>query len=141
MIKRIFLSLIVLLLGLGVQARAELVLIVHPANPVEQLTREQVVDIYMGRNINFPGGNAALPIDLSPDSPLRAAFYQSLVGKTVSQVNAFWARLLFTGRATPPHVLPDIQTVLKTVAENRDAVGYIDDINLDNTVKIVFRVH
>ncbi|MBK5968433.1 hypothetical protein CCR91_06515 [Thiorhodovibrio winogradskyi] len=116
-------------------------MVVNSENPVTELTRDQVVDIYMGRRTRFPDGRPALPIDLGPDSPLRAAYYQELVGKTVAQVNAYWARLLFTGRATPPRVLPDIEAVLDVVNANQDALAYLDSQSLDDQVKIVYRLH
>lgn len=119
---------------------AELVVIVNANNPISELTREQVVDLYMGRRTQFPDGRPALPIDLSPDSPLRAAYYQTLVGKTVAQVNAYWARLLFTGRATPPRVLSTPETVLDVVHANPDAIAYLDSQMLDDHVHIVYRL-
>ena len=136
----LILTFMVLLLSLSSPARAELVVVVHPANPVNELKREQVVDIFMGRKQNFPAGSAALPIDLAADSPLRSAYYRDLVGKTVPQVNAYWARLLFTGRATPPRVMPDAQAVLKSVRENRDAIAYLDSKDVDGKVKVVYQL-
>lgn len=124
-------------------ARAELIVIVNADNPIETLTREQVMDLYMGRRSHFPDGRHALPLDLDADSPLRKAYYQALVGKTVAQVNAYWARLLFTGRATPPRVLPSPEAVLEVVRANKDAMAYLDSQTLTDSdhdqVKIVYR--
>lgn len=36
---------------------AQVVVIVHPDNPLSTLTRSQLVDIYMGRSMNFPHGD------------------------------------------------------------------------------------
>ena len=121
-------------------ALAETVVIVHPDNPITSLTRDQVVDIYLGKKLNFPGANPAFPIDLPPDSPVRSDFYRKLVDKSVAQVNAYWARLLFTGRATPPKVLTSGKSVVKSVSENRDAIAYIGSEELDKRVKIIFRL-
>lgn len=118
----------------------DLVVIVNANNPINALTREQVVDIYMGRRTHFPNGQAALPIDLSPDSPLRVAFYQILVGRTVAQVNAYWARLLFTGRATPPRVLPTPEAVRDVVRANPNAIAYLNRQMVDDQVKIVYHL-
>ncbi|NEX23263.1 hypothetical protein G3480_23690 [Thiorhodococcus mannitoliphagus] len=118
-------------------ALGDLVVVVNASNPVEQLSRSEVVDIYMGRRATFPDGRTALPIDLPSDSPLREAYYRSLVDKTIPQINSYWARLLFTGRATPPRALSDLDSVLETVAENRDAIGYADSDHLPPGVKVV----
>ncbi len=129
-----------LLFLLTVECQAEIVVVVHPDNPLTSLSYEQVVDIYMGRQIQFPDGNFALPLDISPDSSLRGEFYSALVGKSIAQINAYWARLLFTGRATPPRVLPSLEAVIQAVSKNNDAIAYIDSVNLTSQVKAVFHL-
>ncbi len=119
--------------------QADILVITNPNSPVAALTREQVVDIYMGRNSTFPNGRPAIAFDLKGDQPTRAAFYQQLVGKSVAQVNAYWARLLFTGSATPPMALKDGATMLHMVQENRDAIGYIDSAETTGKLNVVFR--
>lgn len=124
----------------GPVARAEIVVIVHPSNPVSNLSRDQVIDLYMGRVIVFPGGGLALPLDQSPGSDAQRAFYQGLIGRSVAEVKAWWARLLFTGAASPPRALPSAAAVLKTVRENPNAIAYIDSGDVDERVKIVYRL-
>ncbi|WP_124949372.1 hypothetical protein [Sulfuriferula thiophila] len=119
---------------------ADVVVIVNLDNPVDHLTREQVIDIYMGRYTHFPNGQIAAPIDMDPESPVRVAYYQKLVNKTVAQINSFWARLLFTGRATPPQVAPDAKAVTNVVMHNRGAIGYVDSLSLNDNVKVVYRL-
>ena len=121
-------------------AAAEVIVIVHPDNPLAELNREQLIDIYMGRYTHFPDGRTAIPLDQAPDSPIRAAYYQKLINKSVAQVNAFWARLLFSGRATPPRVLTGTQAVIDVVTHNRNAIGYIDNQDLNDNVKVVLRL-
>jgi ABC-type phosphate transport system substrate-binding protein len=120
--------------------KAEILIIVNADNPTKALSSRQVVDLYMGRYQNFPNGEPAFPLDLSPNSHLRERFYQRLTNKSIAEVNAYWARLLFTGRATPPRVLADPATVVRAVRENRGAIGYIDSADLDDGVKVVGRV-
>jgi ABC-type phosphate transport system substrate-binding protein len=122
-------------------ARAgELVVIVNPANKTVALTQRQLVNLYMGRTQHYPNGKFALPLDQAPDSQARQTFYRTLVGKSVAEVNAYWAKLLFTGRASPPRSLTDAEAVLQVVRENLDAIGYIDSRDLDDSVKVVGRV-
>lgn len=131
-----------LALSLSVVAavKAEVLIIVNADNPTTELSARQVVDMYMGRNQNFPNGEPAFPLDLLPDSPLREQFYKRLTDKSVAEVNAYWARLLFTGRATPPRVMNDSSTVIRAVRENRGAIGYIDSLEQSDGVKVVGHV-
>lgn len=119
-------------------ARAELVVIVHIKNDVNSLTAKQVQNIFLGRTRLFPNGKFALPIDQA--SPLRAEFYQKLTARPVEQINAYWARILFTGQASPPQQLPDDAAVLQTVRENEGAIGYIDKTHADKTIRVLLQL-
>ena len=136
----LLLSVMLLLVPNVYGAEAGIVVIVHPDNPVNSLSRNQVIDIFMGRFTCFPNGSIALPIDQAPDCQTRNDYYRLLVGKSVSQVNAYWARLLFTGRATPPRPLDSAVKVLEAVSNNRDAIAYINEQDSTASVKIVYRL-
>jgi len=121
--------------------QAGIVVIVNSENTTSYFSQRQLVDLYMGRDLYFPDGTMALRLDQSPKSQVRHDFYKNLVGKSVAQINAYWARLLFTGRASPPQVINDSKGVLKAVRNNENAVGYINESELDAGVKVVGRVN
>jgi ABC-type phosphate transport system substrate-binding protein len=131
--------LLLLLVMFTPSAQAELVIIVHEKNKIDSLTAQQVQNIFLGRSRIFPNGKFALPIDQS--SPLRAEFYEKLSGRPVEQINAYWARIMFTGQASPPQQLPDDKAVLQTVRENEGAIGYIDSKQVDKTIHVVLRLN
>ncbi|OUS02206.1 hypothetical protein A9Q81_09010 [Gammaproteobacteria bacterium 42_54_T18] len=120
--------------------QAGVVVIVNAENTVNDFNQRQLVDLYMGRDLYFPNGQMALRLDQSPDSKVRKNFYANLVGKTVAQVNAYWARLLFTGRASPPQVIRNSKDVLKAIRNNFNAVGYIDEKDLEDGVRVIAHV-
>jgi len=121
-------------------ASAEIVVVVNKQNPVDSLNRRELVDLYMGRTQHYPNGTLVLRLDQAPDSDTRSQFYRSLVNKSVAEVNAYWARLLFTGRASPPQVLDNSASVLDAVRKNPNAIGYVDSRDVDNSVKVIGRV-
>lgn len=118
----------------------DILVIVHPDNPTQQLSSGNVLDIYTGRLVAFPGGTTALPVDLSNEMPAKADFYQQLMGKSLAQMSSYWAKLLFTGRYSPPVVLDPPSEVISFVSENLYAVGYIDEAWLTDDVKVVYRL-
>ncbi|WP_290582023.1 hypothetical protein [Ketobacter sp.] len=129
-----------ILLLVAARAPAGIVVIVNNENPVSELSKREIIDLYMGRNLYFSDGKLALRLDHPPTSGEREQFYQTLVKKSVAQMNAYWAKLLFTGRASPPLLMGDSEQLLDTVRNNRNAIGYIDESNLDDSVKVVGRV-
>ncbi|OUS28548.1 hypothetical protein A9Q99_12935 [Gammaproteobacteria bacterium 45_16_T64] len=122
-------------------SQAGVVVIVNAENTASDFSQRQLVDLYMGRNLYFPNGQLALRLDQSPSSEIRRTFYESLVGKSVAQVNAYWARLLFTGRASPPQVIRTSKGLLQAIKNNPNAVGYIDEKELEDGVKVIARVN
>ncbi|WP_426992883.1 hypothetical protein [Methylomonas sp. CM2] len=112
--------------------------IVHPDNGFADMSRKQIVDIYLGRLVSLPNNRIPLPLDQQGGSPLRERFYETLTEKPLAQINAYWARLMFSGRATPPRMLPDSASVLETVSQNRDAIGYVEDDKVSPSVRVLF---
>jgi ABC-type phosphate transport system substrate-binding protein len=108
-------------------ADPEITVIVHSDNELGALTRKQIADIYMGRITSLPNGSIPLPLDYQGDSPARTRFYESITGKSMAQINAYWARLSFTGQASPPRRLPNKAAVMQVVGKNQDALGYVEE--------------
>lgn len=119
---------------------AEIVVIVNKESQVKALTKKQVIDIYMGRKSTFPNGDKAVPIDQQADSTTRKQFYNKLVDKTVSEINAYWARLLFSGRATPPRASENSAALIAIIKNNKSAIGYIQLKDLTDGVRVLTHV-
>ena len=108
---------------------ADLVVIANPA--AGPLTKEQVADLFLGKNQDFT------PIDLPEGSPGYADFYRKATGRDIAQVKATWARMVFSGKGQAPRQLPDAAAVKKAVAADPKAVGYIEKSAMDSSVKVV----
>jgi hypothetical protein len=124
------------LLELGM-ARAEVVVVVDAAAGIDHLTQDQVINIYLGRHRKLPTGITALPIDLPPTDKLRAEFYRKLVDKDLSEINAYWARLYFSGKTTPPMQVNTTAELLQHVIGKVGGIGYLDKSQVDPRLRIV----
>ena len=121
------------LLTLAQAASAQVAVIVNPKSPMASMTPEQVASVFMGK----PSGATAVPADLPESAAVREQFYSKAANKTGAQVKATWARLTFSGKATPPKEMTSAGDVKKFVASNPDAIGYIEKSAVDSTVKVV----
>lgn len=115
-----------------------LVLAVHQDNEISSLDKKDVIDIYMGRYSTFPNGQIAKPVDFPTNSIERSTFYQALVGKTERKINAYWSRLLFSGRATPPLEASSKQAVIDLLGES--TLIYIHKGDITKEMKIVYQL-
>lgn len=117
-----------------------IVVIVNPQSGVEKLSRDEVIDIFLGRYRKLPSGRAAMPIDVAEASPERARFYQLLVKKTQTEMSSYWARLVFSGQTSPPFQVPDAKTALELVGSSPNAIAYVDRAAVTANVKVVFEL-
>jgi len=119
-------------------AFAEIVVIGNIHNNVPLMTKKQVQEIFLGRTRTFSNGIRALPLDVVG---LRSKFYKKLTNRPIEQINAYWARLKFSGRSSPPHLKPDQQSAISAVSSGKGVIAYIDRDQLDETqVKVLFIV-
>lgn len=127
-----------LLLGLCVGSpAAEVVVVVSASCPVAALTREQVVDIFLGKASRFPDGSRVVPIDRLEGSALRDEFYMKFAARSPAQVKAHWSKIIFTGRGQPPQEIANAGEMKKILAENPGAIGYIEQNMVDASVRVV----
>lgn len=134
------LALFGLSLSICASTHAELVVVAHPHTQVSQLTRSELINIFMGRYRKLPSGVAALPVDLAP---LKARFYRQLVNKDIAEINSYWARLVFSGQAAPPIQIQDEAEMLDYIRRNPGAIGFVDsaDVPQDLVVLMTFPEH
>ena len=128
-------------LALGaMSANAEIVVIVNPKNPAANLSAEQVEAMFL-RNANaFRDGGGVALADQAEGAGIRSEFYQKATGRSIAQVKATWARITFTGKATPPKELKSDADVKAFVASDPKAIGYVDSSAVDASVKAVLKL-
>jgi ABC-type phosphate transport system substrate-binding protein len=140
--KRIIFLLIFAALAPGVGRANDgdsIVVIVNPASGVDRLSREEVIDIFLGRFRKLPSGRAALPIDVETTDE-RARFYQLLVKKSPAEISSYWARLVFSGQTSPPFQVPDSKTAVELVQSNPNAIAYVDRASVNSRVRVVLEI-
>jgi ABC-type phosphate transport system substrate-binding protein len=118
-------------------AFADVVPVVSSKNQVHELSKNQVIDIFLGRANRFPNGEQAVPIDQAEGSEIRDAFYQQFANRSAAQLKAYWSKIVFTGKGEPPREVSPSEKVKRVLAEHPQCIGYIDRDEVDANVKIV----
>jgi ABC-type phosphate transport system substrate-binding protein len=135
LLKRLFSSLLLSMLSQGVCA--EPVVVVNARSGVAQLSQDDVINIFLGRYRRFPNGGNAIPIDMPLESPLRAEFYRRLVNKDLNEINAYWSRLIFSGKTTPPRQAANVAEIIQLINSNPGSIAYLERNQVDSRVRIV----
>jgi ABC-type phosphate transport system substrate-binding protein len=123
-------------LGAGM-ARADVVAVVSAKSPVGAISRDQVMDIFLGKSSHFPDGSLAVPIDLTESSPTREEFYLKFAGKSPAQLKAHWSKIIFTGRGQPPKEVASPAAMKKRLLDDPGAIGYVEQGEVDGSLRVL----
>lgn len=128
------------LLGVLVGASAHaggIVVVAHADSAIGTLSREQVTHIFLGRMKRLPNG---VPVTAVEVEALRERFYKRLIGRDMAEINAYWARLQFSGRTQPPSRVSDSASAIARVAEDLQAIAFVDTVPDDARARVVLRL-
>ncbi len=120
-------------------AQAEVAVIANPSSPITSASNNEIKRLFLGKAKNV-AGNSATPVDQSGNSPAKEQFYQVVVGKNSSQLRAYWAKLVFTGKGKPPKGLGTDADVVAAVAADASLIGYVDASAVGGNVKVILLV-
>lgn len=119
-------------------AHAEVAVIVHPSNAAA-MDADFVNKLYLGREKSFPGGATAIPLALADSNAAAGEFNDKVLKKSASQLKAYWSKLLFTGKGTPPKEIGSDAEMVSLVASNPNMIGFVDAAAVNDSVKVVTR--
>ncbi|MBU2877408.1 MULTISPECIES: hypothetical protein [Aliiglaciecola] len=130
-------SLFMLLILFGKLAHADFYIVVNANNPQQNMTKKEVVNLFMGRSRGFSNGDFALVFDLPRDDPNSAAFYKALTGWSMAQVNSYWSRLMFSGQSMPPQPLPNEKAMIDILKRNPSGIGWLSEAPEDDSLRAI----
>jgi ABC-type phosphate transport system substrate-binding protein len=114
------------------QAWADVVVIVSAKSTATTMTADEISQIFLGKSTAMKPVNNA--------STVRSQFYKLVTGRDEAQVKATWAKLVFTGKALPPKEMTSTADVVKAVAADPNAIGYVERSAVDPSVKVIYEV-
>lgn len=113
-------------------------IVVNSANPIDSLSDAQIAAIFLKLRTRWEDGQAIQPIDLENGSPTRDSFSQAVFHREAEAIEARWMRKLFSGEMVPPIRVKTDQEVLRAVASQPGAIGYVSsDAETSGEVKTI----
>jgi hypothetical protein len=98
--------------------------IVHPSNTAD-LDKSSIARIFLGKAKSFPDGSSVTPLDQSEGSAITNDFNSKVLGRSASQLKAYWSKRVFTGKGTPPKKVATDAEIIEMVSKNPDMIAYI----------------
>jgi ABC-type phosphate transport system substrate-binding protein len=116
----------------GFTASAGVVIIGNPS--AADMSLADAKKVFLGK------GDASIVVyELDEGSAIRSEFHNAVTGKSDTQLKAFWSKQVFTGKGNPPATVSSAAAMKSAVASNPSAVGYIDEADVDGSVKIILK--
>ncbi len=117
-------------------ALAEVEVIVHPSNG-STFDKDSIKRIFLGKTRAFPGGGEAVPIALKEGTAENQDFTKNVLSKTPKQLKAYWAKMVFTGKGTPPRQMGGTSEILSLISANPNLIGFVPAGSATGGVKVV----
>ena len=115
---------------------AEVAIIVNSENSSE-ISDNDIKRMFLGKNKTFSNGESVKAINLKSGNAIRGDFEKQILGKSSSQVKAYWSKLIFSGKAKPLKEFASDSEVLNWVSSTPNAIAYIDASKVDSSVKVI----
>jgi len=121
-------------------AEADISIIANKAAPIDSIGQKAAKKLWLGKSHKIPGIGKVKVLDQSGNSDIKEAFYDKLAHKSKDQLKAYWAKIIFTGKAVPPKALSSDKKVLDIVSKNKNTLGYIDSKSVTDDVKVLMTI-
>jgi hypothetical protein len=118
------------------QSQADVAVVVSADSAVTASPAE-VSRLFLGKLKKFSDGTKAEIVYAKEGSSVREEFDKKALKKSPSQIKAYWSKLLFSGKGSPPKELTSDAEIKAKVASGSGVVGYIDAASVDGTVKVL----
>ena len=124
-----------------IYASENIYVVVNKNNPIETLEKEQIRDLYLGRKQIFPNGDYAIILDHEKSNLTRQKFFRHIANMRLNQIDAYWARLIFSGSIQPLEIMADENQLSETIQSTNNAIGYLSNKPTNKYLKVVYVIH
>jgi len=124
----------------GDAEQEEIAVVVSRANPTTRVEQRELRPLFQTTRTEWASGVRAQPLNLPESSELRVEFDKAILGLDPDGVKKYWIDRKIRGGERPPKKVPTSGVVLRIVAKDSGAIGYVSSRDLDGTVKVVARV-
>ena len=115
-----------------------LAIVVNVANPIENLSTEELRKLFLGRRTHWPNGRRIAVAMLDYQYPERRSALRQIYHMDESAYEQYFIKATFRGDVfATPKTLASPELMRKFVFNAPGAIGYLRTGNLDDSVKVV----
>jgi hypothetical protein len=119
---------------------AALFVVVSEQSQISAFEVDDIADVYLGRSKVLDSLYINQVIDRKGE--VRRRFFKSVTQMRESQVNAYWAKLKFSGSMRAPEQVESDSRVFEKLLVNPQAIGYTSKRpDVDSGIKVVLEIN
>ena len=116
----------------------EFQIVVHPTVQGTKISRANLSALFTGKTFRWGDKAQARPVDQSARAPVRRAFTAMIIGLSMGELQLYWQKRVATDHVFPPPTKGSDEEVLRFVAANEGAIGYVGaDAAIPESVKVL----
>lgn len=100
-------------------------LVINAGNPATAETKATLSKLFLKKVREWGDKQKVTAYDLDEKSDARRAFSDAIHGKSVTAIKSYWQRMIFSGRDVPPDEIASEADLLRRIATERGAIGYV----------------
>jgi hypothetical protein len=104
---------------------APLVVVVARNSPIERLSRFELKKLYLGANLQAPGGERVIAFHQLYSAPDRVAFERGVLGMDPEELTRYWIDRKIRGEGGAPRVVGSAELLQRVVSHISQSVGYV----------------
>lgn len=121
---RLTVAMSILLCFMSAALAADFKIMAYKTVSASSLTKNELQAIFLGEKTRWDDGKP-IRIVVLEGGPVHHAFLQSVLGKTPSQFETYWKKLVFTGKGAAPRAYADMAEVVDYISTHPGSIGYV----------------
>ena len=110
--------------------------ITHPSR-AGKLTENDVRAVYLKKKLFWDDGRPIVPINREAGSAARELFSEKIFGRDSRRMATYWNQRYYEAGEFPPATLASEEAVIRFVAGNENAIGYVTATDVGDSVAVV----
>ncbi len=103
----------------------QLRIIAHPSNPATSIDRKFLAAAFLKKATLWPDDRVIRPVDAAAQAPVRRAFSDVVLQRSVDSVKSYWQQVIFAGHGVPPPELATDAEIVGYVLRTPGGIGYV----------------
>lgn len=137
-IQTLRIALVLLLISSSHANAEDVAIVVNPDSVISELTPIEAKNLFLKKINKLPNGEKAVIRMLPEDDPATEYFCKRILKKNSREWKQYWTRLTFSGKGREPKSVENVAMLKQFISENENAVGYMNVLDVDDTVKVVY---